>query len=184
MNNFSTNEPIIIHIAGFCHYRPRRAGEDRSMGPGGFAAALSYRGHTRLVTGGHPGTTDPRMVMHAAIAGLNAIKTTGSLVRIVTDCQFLVNGMNEWPVAWEKQGLGVFEQASRGINGDLMVELFRAANKFTVEWVWDNADLGVKRAKIEARKEADAEAQLGMVGENPHLQAEPATDVLQRTLFG
>ena len=49
--------------------------------------------------GGAPDTTNNRMEMTAALAGLNAL-TGPTKVTVVTDSEYVFNGMTNWITKW------------------------------------------------------------------------------------
>lgn len=72
-------------------------------GPGGWGAILRYDGVEKELSGGERETTNNRMEMMAAIAGLEALKRT-SRVKIHTDSQYLQRGVTEWMEGWKAKG--------------------------------------------------------------------------------
>ena len=85
---------ITIHTDGACSGNP---------GPGGWGAILEWNGHRKELHGGERDTTNNRMEMMAALQGL---KTLGAPCRVtvVTDSQYLHNGMTDWITGWSKKG--------------------------------------------------------------------------------
>jgi ribonuclease HI len=81
-------------------------------GPGGWGFIL--RGgdlpHELLESGGELGTTNNRMEMMAALQGLRWVfdqllrpqEGAMSTVTVVSDSQYVVKGMTEWLVKWQK----------------------------------------------------------------------------------
>ena len=87
-----------------CHEQP--AGGDRveiftdgacsgNPGPGGWGAILRYGEVEKELSGGDPPTTNNRMEMMAAIAGLEALKRP-CRVALYTDSQYLRDGITQW----------------------------------------------------------------------------------------
>jgi len=72
-------------------------------GPGGWAAILRHRGTEKEVGGFAPDTTNNRMEMTAAIAGLEAL-TRPCRVQLYSDSQYLRDGITKWIEGWKKRG--------------------------------------------------------------------------------
>jgi len=102
-------------------------------GPGGWAAILRYNQHSREIWGCAPHTTNNRMELTAAIEGLRAIKEPCE-VEVVTDSEYLKNGITVWIHAWKRKGWrkGAHEVKNR----DLWQELDEQAARHKTTWVW------------------------------------------------
>jgi len=103
-------------------------------GPGGWAYILRYGEHQRECSGGEARTTNNRMELMAAIEGLNAIKEPCQ-VTIVTDSQYVKNGIQSWMKGWKKNG---WKTASKKPvqNQDLWQELDEAVARHKTAWEW------------------------------------------------
>jgi ribonuclease HI len=103
-------------------------------GPGGWAYILRYGEHKRECSGGEPQTTNNRMELQAAIEGLGAIKEPCQ-VTIVTDSQYVKNGIQSWLKGWKKNG---WKTASKKPvqNQDLWQALDAAVSRHQTEWEW------------------------------------------------
>ena len=125
-------------------------------GPGGWGAILSARGREKLLSGAEEQTTNNRMELMAAIRGLEALRRS-SRVRLVTDSQYLRNGVTRWMASWKRNGWKT--AARRPVkNSDLWRRLDAAASPHRVEWVWTRAhsgDVGNERADALARAAID-----------------------------
>src|SRR5712672_4766701 len=64
-------------------------------GPGGWGAILRSRGIEKELSGGEPATTNNRMELMAAIAGLEALKRP-CRIQLYTDSQYLRDGFTRW----------------------------------------------------------------------------------------
>src|SRR2546421_7510472 len=71
-------------------------------GPGGWGAILRSRGIEKELSGGEPATTNNRMEMMAAIAGLEALKRP-CRVRLYSDSQYLRDGITKWIHGWKRR---------------------------------------------------------------------------------
>jgi ribonuclease HI len=119
------SEEVEIFTDGACRGNP---------GPGGWGAVLRFRGHERTLSGGEPWTTNNRMELMAAIEALEALKRP-CRVRLVTDSQYLRNGITAWLPGWRARG---WRTAGRTPvkNVDLWQRLDLARNGHEIDWVW------------------------------------------------
>ncbi|HVB33589.1 MAG TPA: ribonuclease HI [Patescibacteria group bacterium] len=107
-------------------------------GPGGWACVMRSGDSTREIFGSEARTTNNRMELRAAIEGLNALGRPGR-VTVVTDSQYLKNGITQWLPRWKANG---WQRKSGGdgrrgvLNRDLWEELDAAASRHTVRWQW------------------------------------------------
>jgi ribonuclease HI len=85
---------VTIHTDGGCEGNP---------GSGGWAALLSYGGRIREISGSEPATTNNRMELTAAIEALQALKEPCQ-VRLVTDSEYLRQGITKWLAGWKAKG--------------------------------------------------------------------------------
>src|ERR1700756_334428 len=105
-----------------------------SPGPGGWAALLRFRGVEKELSGYDPDTTNNRMEMTAAIAGLEALKRP-CRVRLYSDSQYLRDGITKWINAWKLRGwLPADKQPVKNI--DLWQRLDAPASPHNVAWFW------------------------------------------------
>src|SRR5678816_3084217 len=72
-------------------------------GPGGWACILRYNAHKREMFGSEPQTTNNRMELTAAIEGLRALEQ-GCEVEVITDSQYVKNGITQWIHGWKRNG--------------------------------------------------------------------------------
>ena len=109
-------------------------------GPGGYGAVLHYvdsKGtlHERELSQGYAKTTNNRMELMAAIAGLEAL-VRPCQVTLYSDSQYLVKAFNEhWIDGWQKKNW------KRGKNDpvknvDLWKRLLAAVEPHEVKFVW------------------------------------------------
>ncbi|HAD03939.1 MAG TPA: ribonuclease HI [Desulfuromonas sp.] len=103
-------------------------------GPGGWGTIMRYGGTVRELSGYAPETTNNRMELAAAIAGLEALKRP-CRVRLTTDSEYLKKGMTEWLDGWVKKGWKN-SQKKEVANRDLWEQLLALSQLHTVEWVW------------------------------------------------
>jgi ribonuclease HI len=103
-------------------------------GPGGYGTILRYGKHEKELSGYAAETTNNRMEMLGAIAGLEAL-TQPCQVRLISDSQYLVKGMTEWIDGWQRKGWKNSKKEEVA-NRDLWERLLVQAKKHQVEWVW------------------------------------------------
>jgi hypothetical protein len=72
-------------------------------GPGGWAAILRYNEQKKELWGCDRHTTNNRMELLAAIEGLRALKEPCE-VEVVTDSEYLKNGITTWIHNWKRKG--------------------------------------------------------------------------------
>lgn len=103
-------------------------------GRGGWAAILRYNEHKKELSGSEPHTTNNRMELTAAIEGLRALKE-GCEVEVVTDSEYLKNGITTWIHNWKRRG---WKTAGKKpvVNQDLWQALDSEVNRHKVTWTW------------------------------------------------
>ena len=119
------SEPAEVEIFtdGACRGNP---------GPGGWAAILRYGKVEKELSGYDPNTTNNRMELMAAIAGLEALKRP-CRVRLYSDSQYLRDGITKWIEAWKRRGwLTADRQPVKNV--DLWQRLAAAAARHSVGW--------------------------------------------------
>jgi len=103
-------------------------------GPGGWACILRYNATKRELSGSEPHTTNNRMELTAAVRGLSALKEPCQ-IEIVTDSEYLKNGITGWIHKWKRNGWKT-AQKQPVRNQDLWEELDALAGKHKTHWVW------------------------------------------------
>ena len=137
-------------------------------GPGGWGAILRFGVVERELAGGEPVTTNNRMELMAAIAGLEALKRP-CRVRLYTDSQYLRDGITRWLPAWKARGWRTAAKAAVK-NIDLWQRLEAAAAPHQIEWHWVRGHAGHpenERADALARGAIAAQRQRVQDGEPP-----------------
>jgi ribonuclease HI len=103
-------------------------------GPGGWAYILRYGLHKKEGYGCAAHTTNNRMELTAAIEGLKNLKET-CRVEIVTDSQYLKNGITQWIANWKRKGW-LTKDRKPVLNKDLWQQLDELVNRHQVTWEW------------------------------------------------
>jgi ribonuclease HI len=103
-------------------------------GKGGWACILRFGEFKRELYGYSPRTTNNRMELAAAIEGLKKLKEECS-VEIVTDSEYVKNGMTSWIAGWKRNG---WKTASKKpvVNQDLWMLLDKLVSSHKVTWTW------------------------------------------------
>lgn len=123
--------PVEIFSDGACKGNP---------GPGGWGALLRFGAHEKELCGGEAHTTNNRMELMAVIQALEALKRPVA-VRVVTDSQYLRQGITQWLPRWKRNG---WQTANRQPvkNQDLWERLDRALGDHQIEWRWVKGHAG------------------------------------------
>ena len=103
-------------------------------GPGGWACLLRYGSHKREMWGSEPHTTNNRMELTAAVRGLQTLKEPCE-VEIVTDSEYVKNGISSWIVGWKRNGW-MTKAKKPVVNQDLWQALDAENSKHTTVWSW------------------------------------------------
>jgi ribonuclease HI len=103
-------------------------------GPGGWAAILRFNEHKKELWGSEPHTTNNRMEIMAALEGLRALRE-GCEVEVVTDSQYLKNGITNWIHGWKRKGW-LTAAKKPVVNQDLWQALDDEAARHKTTWTW------------------------------------------------
>lgn len=126
-----TKPKVTVFTDGACSGNP---------GPGGWAAILRFKDTERELSGHERHTTNNRMELMAAIEALKTLKTPCH-VTLVTDSQYLKNGITTWITDWKKRG---WKTSNKKPVKNL--ELWRAlediVSKHKIEWQWIRSHTG------------------------------------------
>jgi ribonuclease HI len=132
MENQSAMPHVEIHTDGACEPNP---------GPGGYGVVLVHPRKRAETSGGFRLTTNNRMEIFAAIAGLEMLKQPCK-VTLYSDSQYLVKAMTEgWVAQWKKKGRWRTNK-ERPENVDLWQRLDRLCETHQVEFRWVKGHAG------------------------------------------
>jgi len=123
---------VVLYCDGACRGNP---------GIGGYGVVLVCDDDDRKeLNGAVPETTNNRMELLAAIAGLEELQDRCA-VRITTDSQYVKRGMTEWIHSWLARG---WKTASRKpvLNRDLWERLYDLSKRHEVKWDWVRGHAG------------------------------------------
>jgi len=128
-----------------------------NAGIGGYGSVLKSIRKEKELSGCSPLTTNNRMELTAVIKALEALKIPCK-VKVVTDSNYVVQGMTSWIVQWLKNGWKN-AQKKEVINRDLWESLFHLSTIHEIEWVWIKGHSGYienercdKLARLEIKK--------------------------------
>lgn len=116
---------VTIYTDGSCKGNP---------GPGGWGVLLRFNGEEKTLQGAVAQTTNNRMELTAAIAGLQALKKP-CVVDLYTDSQYLRQGMTQWLVGWKRNNWRN-AQKEPVKNQDLWQALDELAAVHQINWHW------------------------------------------------
>ena len=123
---------VEIYTDGACTGNP---------GPGGYGVILAYGDKRRELSAGYRRTTNNRMEIMAAIAGLEALKYPCD-VTLYSDSQYVVNSISKgWAKRWRANGW-MRNKAEEAINPDLWQILLDLCDKHSVTFSWVRGHAG------------------------------------------
>lgn len=108
-------------------------------GRGGYGVILRYGAHEKELSGHVVNATSQRMELIAAIEGLSALKERRE-VRLVSDSQYLVNGMTQWVHGWIRTGR--LDAEGELPNQDLWKQLVTLSSQQQITWEWVKGHAG------------------------------------------
>ena len=115
----------MIYTDGACRGNP---------GPGGWGAILVWGRYEKELFGGERETTNNRMELSAAIAGLSALKEP-CIVTLYSDSKYLVDAFQKgWIDSWREHGWRRGKDELK--NPDLWERLYELTSIHTVTFEW------------------------------------------------
>jgi ribonuclease HI len=119
-------KPVVeIYADGACSGNP---------GAGGYAAILRSGAKVKELSGCEEMTTNNRMELLAVISALESLKRP-CRVKVTTDSNYVVKGMNEWIEGWKKRNW-LNSQKKTVLNRDLWERLLAASSPHEIQWLW------------------------------------------------
>jgi ribonuclease HI len=129
---------VTIYTDGGCINNP---------GPGGYGVVLLHGSQRKKLSAGFRNTTNNRMEILAAIAGLEALKEPCS-VTVFSDSQYLVNAvMKGWARRWRDNGWRR-NKKEKALNPDLWERLLNLCEMHTVRFEWIRGHAGHRENEI------------------------------------
>lgn len=149
---------ITVHTDGAASGNP---------GPGGYGAIMQAGKHRRELWGGFRRTTNNRMELLAVIVALEALKTPGHEVLVVSDSKYVVDAVEKhWLLGWEKKGWAKVK------NPDLWKRFLIIYRQHKVRFQWVRGHNGhpenelCDRLAVAAREQPDLPADVGYEAQN------------------
>ncbi len=133
-----SDKRVALYTDGACKGNP---------GAGGWGVVLEYGEHRKELFGGDVETTNNRMELMAAIAGLSALKSR-CVVDLYTDSVYVKDGITKWLSNWKSNGWRTAAKKPVA-NQDLWKQLDQAVSNHEVNWHWvkgHSGDPGNERA--------------------------------------
>ncbi|MGN1137543.1 MAG: ribonuclease HI [Oscillospiraceae bacterium] len=110
-------------------------------GPGGYGVILRSMGREKELSGGEKNTTNNRMELSGAIAGLSALKFPCE-VTLTTDSKYVCDGINKgWAASWRKNSW-IKSDKKPALNADLWEKLLALTEMHKVTFVWVKGHAG------------------------------------------
>lgn len=123
---------VELYTDGACRGNPGR---------GGWGAILVYGSKEKELSGGEPMTTNNRMELMAAIAGLEALRVPCK-VTLTSDSKYLVDAINKgWLESWKKNGWRKADK-SAVLNVELWKKIDMLLAVHDVSFVWVHGHTG------------------------------------------
>ncbi|HJT97220.1 MAG TPA: ribonuclease HI [Rhodanobacteraceae bacterium] len=126
-------------------------------GPGGWAVLLRHDAREKALVGAEAMTTNNRMELMAAIAGIEALKRACAVV-VTTDSQYVRRGVEEWIGRWKANGWKTSDRKPVK-NRDLWERLDAALASHDVRWRWVKGHAGhAENERVDALAREAAQA--------------------------
>ncbi len=123
---------VEIYSDGACSGNP---------GPGGFGTILVYQGREREISGAEKETTNNRMELMGALAGLEALKEPCQ-VTLISDSRYLCESISQkWVFQWEQNGWRKKDKKP-ALNVDLWERILEQLRRHQVEIQWVKGHAG------------------------------------------
>lgn len=123
---------VNIYTDGACRGNP---------GNGGYGAVLEYNGKEKELSAGYKLTTNNRMELMAAIAGLSALKEPCN-VNLYSDSKYLVDAVTlGWAEGWKKRGWRKADKQP-ALNVDLWERVLELLTVHSVKLIWVKGHAG------------------------------------------
>ncbi len=148
---------IVVYTDGGCRGNP---------GVGGWGFLMVDRETDQALErrGGEAHTTNNRMEMTAAIEALRCVRDTSHSIEIRSDSRYLVDMCCSWIKGWKARG---WKRSSGPVlNLDLVQELDRLMQHYSVRWTWVRGHAGDEGNEYADRLTNDAMDELAK-GKDP-----------------
>ena len=125
------NNRIYIYTDGACKGNP---------GPGGWGALLKYNEHQKEINGFCLETTNNIMELTAVIEALLIIKKKSNIT-IITDSNYVKDGITKWISNWKKRGWKTSNKKPVK-NKNLWEKLDTLTSNHNIKWEWVRGHTG------------------------------------------
>lgn len=123
---------VQIYSDGACKGNP---------GPGGWGTIVVYKGIEKELSGGDAHTTNNRMELSGAIAGLSVLKEPCKVV-LTSDSKYLVDAVNKgWALSWRAKNW-IKSDKKPALNPELWAKLLELIEIHDVTFVWVKGHAG------------------------------------------
>ncbi|MBD2208505.1 ribonuclease HI [Calothrix sp. FACHB-156] len=124
-------------------------------GPGGWGVVVYFSdGSIHELGGASTHTTNNKMEMQAAIAGLQFLQTSGQTqsITLYTDSEYLINSVTKWIKGWKQRG---WKKADgKPVQNQDLLETLDELNSYIVKWEYvrgHSGNVGNERCDVIAR---------------------------------
>ncbi|BAY94580.1 MULTISPECIES: ribonuclease HI [unclassified Tolypothrix] len=124
-------------------------------GPGGWGVVVYFNdGSIHEIGGASSHTTNNKMEMQAAIAGLQFLQTSGQTqpITLYTDSEYLINSVTKWIKGWKQRG---WKKADgKPVQNQDLLETLDELNSYIVKWEYvrgHSGNVGNERCDVIAR---------------------------------
>ncbi|MBR5515191.1 MAG: ribonuclease HI [Clostridia bacterium] len=123
---------VEIYSDGACKGNP---------GPGGWGTVIVYKGIEKELSGGESYTTNNRMELSGAIAGLEALKEPCK-VTLTSDSKYLVDAVTKgWAIGWREKNW-IKSDKKPALNPELWERLLNLLEIHDVTFIWVKGHAG------------------------------------------
>lgn len=148
-----TTHAATIYTDGSCLSNP---------GPGGWSAIiLRDNSEPQEISGGTVSTTNNRMELIAVVEAIKTISPITAPVTIISDSQYVINGMTTWLSGWKAKGWR--NAAKAPVKNQDLWEILDSLNTPLITWTWVKGHAGNEwneRADVLANTAAQQAANL------------------------
>ena len=160
-------------------------GCEPNPGAGGYGALVVCGAQSREISGGFRLTTNNRMELFAAIAGLEALDSPHH-VTLVSDSKYVIDALAQgWAKRWRANGWWRTKK-ERAVNADLWERLLNLCERHSADFKWVKGHAGHEHNERCDELAMTALKQPGLpddAGYAPREEPPPAPDQLELGLF-
>lgn len=129
---------IIIYSDGGCR------GNGKESNIGAYGATLQYGEYYKEISGAEENTTNNKQELKGAINALKELERFDIPVEVISDSNYVIQGINSWVYGWMKKGWRNSKKKPVE-NKELWIELYNLKNKFNnITFIHCNGHVGVQ----------------------------------------